>query len=82
MPKLMIELSDRQVRELARLATKAGRTPDVVAAELIGQAMDPWTRAWEIVERARQNAAMADDEAMALAVSEVAELRRERRRTA
>jgi hypothetical protein len=80
--KLSIELSDRDLEELAQMAARAGRTPDEVAAELVVQAMDPWKRAWEIVEKAQRNAGMADDEAMSLAMSEIEALRRERRRSA
>lgn len=82
MTSVTIELAEADFNELHRAAALAGQTAGELAALLISQALDPWARAWPIVERARAKARLEADEADQLAVAEVRALRRERRESA
>ena len=76
MPRLTISLSARTHRALKEASARQGRSMGAIIEESLElRGVRPISTAREIVARARGRAAMAADEAMALAVRETGQHR-------
>ncbi|MCY4573994.1 MAG: ribbon-helix-helix protein, CopG family [Gemmatimonadetes bacterium] len=71
MPRLTIRLTDRTHRALKEAAARQGRSMGALIEESLElRGILPTDTAREIVARARSNAGLSDDDAMAIAVRE------------
>ena len=71
MPRLTIRLTDRTHRALKEAAARQGRSMGALIEESLElRGILPTDAAREIVARARSNAGLSDDDAMAIAVRE------------
>ena len=81
MPRMTITLSQERQQALKEAAARRGMTITAIIDESLELAgVVPRQNVWEILEKARSNSPMSEEEAMDLALEAVAEVRAARQK--